>query len=29
MAIEGDYTLLTRVDFFSEPIAPVGHEAAH
>jgi len=27
MAIEGDYTELTRLDFFSEPIAPVGHEA--
>ena len=27
MAIEGDYTLLTRLDFFSEPppIAPVEH----
>jgi cytochrome c oxidase subunit IV len=29
MAIEGDYTEGTRLDFFSEPIAPVGHEAAH
>ena len=27
MAIEGDYTELTRLDFFSEPIAPPGHEA--
>lgn len=29
MAVEGDYTELTRLDFFSEPIAPAGHEAAH
>ena len=27
MVIEGDYTLLTRLDFFSEPIAPAGHTA--
>jgi cytochrome c oxidase subunit IV len=26
MAVEGDYTLLTRMDFFSEPIAPAGLE---
>jgi hypothetical protein len=26
MAVEGDYTLLTRMDAFSEPIAPVGME---
>jgi cytochrome c oxidase subunit IV len=31
MAVEGDYTELTRLDFFSEPIAPAGHvaEGAH
>jgi cytochrome c oxidase subunit IV len=29
MAVEGEYTELTRLDFFSEPLAPVGHEAAH
>jgi cytochrome c oxidase subunit IV len=31
MAVEGDYTELTRLDFFSAPIAPAGHggEAAH
>ena len=28
MAVEGDYTELTRLDFFSEPIVPTGHEAA-
>jgi cytochrome c oxidase subunit 4 len=28
MVVEGDYTELTRLDFFSEPIAPAGHEAA-
>ena len=27
MAIEGDYTELTRLDFFSEPLAPAGHGA--
>ena len=27
MIIEGDYTELTRLDFFSEPIAPAGHAA--
>ena len=26
MAIEGDYTVLTRLDFFSEPPAPAGVE---
>jgi cytochrome c oxidase subunit IV len=29
MAVEGDYTELTRLDFFSEPIVPTGHETAH
>jgi cytochrome c oxidase subunit IV len=31
MAIEGDYTELTRIDFFSAPLAAAGHnaEAAH
>jgi cytochrome c oxidase subunit 4 len=31
MVVEGDYTELTRLDFFSEPIAPAGHaaEAGH
>lgn len=29
MAVEGDYTELTRLDFFSAPIVPTGHEAAH
>ena len=29
MVVEGDYTELTRLDFFSEPIVPAGHEAAH
>lgn len=28
MAVEGDYTELTRLDFFSAPIVPAGHEAA-
>jgi cytochrome c oxidase subunit 4 len=28
MAVEGDYTELTRLDFFSAPLAPTGHEAA-
>jgi cytochrome c oxidase subunit 4 len=27
MAVEGDYTELTRLDFFSAPIVPAGHEA--
>jgi len=29
MAVEGDYTEGTRLDFFSDPIVPAGHEAAH
>jgi caa(3)-type oxidase subunit IV len=29
MAVEGDYTEVTRLDFFSEPIAPAGHGAEH
>jgi cytochrome c oxidase subunit 4 len=29
MAVEGDYTELTRLDFFSAPLAPVGHGAEH
>ena len=29
MAVEGDYTELTRLDFFSEPIAPTGHAEEH
>ena len=29
MAVEGDYTELTRRDFFSEPIVPAGHAAEH
>ncbi len=28
MAVEGDYTELTRLDFFSPPIVPTGHETA-
>jgi cytochrome c oxidase subunit IV len=28
MAIEGDYTEFTRLDFFSAPLAPAGHGAA-
>jgi cytochrome c oxidase subunit IV len=28
MAVEGDYTELTRMDFFSAPLAPAGHEAS-
>jgi caa(3)-type oxidase subunit IV len=27
MAVEGDYTELTRLDFFSEEAAPAGHAA--
>jgi cytochrome c oxidase subunit IV len=27
MAVEGDYTELTRLDFFSAPLAPEGHDA--
>lgn len=26
LAYEGDYTVLTRLDFFSEPLAPAGFE---
>ena len=26
LAWEGDYTVLTRLDFFSEPLAPAGLE---
>jgi cytochrome c oxidase subunit 4 len=29
MAVEGDYTEVTRLSFFSEPIAPAGHGAEH
>jgi len=29
MAVEGDYTELTRRDFFSAPLAPTGHAEAH
>jgi cytochrome c oxidase subunit IV len=29
MAVEGDYTEVTRLNFFSEPIAPAGHGAEH
>jgi cytochrome c oxidase subunit IV len=29
MAVEGDYTQLTRLDFFSEPLAPAGHAEEH
>ena len=29
MAVEGDYTEGTRLDFFSEPIVPAGHGAEH
>ncbi|HEY9182243.1 MAG TPA: cytochrome C oxidase subunit IV family protein [Gammaproteobacteria bacterium] len=29
MAVEGDYTEVTRLDFFSEPIVPAGHGAEH
>jgi cytochrome c oxidase subunit IV len=28
MAVEGDYTEVTRLNFFSEPLVPAGHEAA-
>lgn len=28
MAVEGDYTELTRLDFFSAPAVPAGHGAA-
>jgi cytochrome c oxidase subunit 4 len=29
MAVEGDYTELTRLDFFSAPVVPTGHAEAH
>ena len=29
MAVEGDYTEGTRLDFFSDPIVPEGHGAEH
>ena len=29
MAVEGDYTELKRLDFFSKPLVPSGHEAGH
>ena len=29
MAVEGDYTELTRLDFFSAPVVPAGHAEAH
>jgi cytochrome c oxidase subunit 4 len=29
MAVEGDYTELTRLDFFSAPLPPTGHVEAH
>ncbi len=29
MAVEGDYTEGTRLDFFSAPIVPAGHGAEH
>ena len=29
MAVEGDYTEFTRLDFFSAPIVPTGHAEAH
>jgi len=29
MAVEGDYTELTRLNFFSAPLAPAGHAEAH
>ena len=29
MAVEGDYTELTRFNFFSAPLAPAGHAEAH
>jgi caa(3)-type oxidase subunit IV len=29
MAVEGEYTELTRLDFFSAPLAPAGHAAEH
>jgi caa(3)-type oxidase subunit IV len=29
MAVEGEYTEVTRLDFFSDPIVPTGHAAEH
>ena len=29
MAVEGDYTELKRLDFFSAPLVPSGHAAEH
>jgi|SRR6476469_4492497 cytochrome c oxidase subunit 4 len=29
MAVEGDYTELSRLNFFSPSLAPAGHEAGH
>jgi len=29
MAVEGDYTELKRLDFFSKPIVPAQHEGGH
>ena len=29
MAVEGDYTEFTRLNFFSAPAVPAGHEAGH
>jgi cytochrome c oxidase subunit IV len=29
MAVEGDYTEGTRLNFFSAPIVPAGHEGGH
>jgi cytochrome c oxidase subunit IV len=29
MAVEGDYTELKRLDFFSKPLVPVRHEGGH
>lgn len=29
MAVEGDYTEVVRLDYFSEPIVPAGHGAEH
>jgi cytochrome c oxidase subunit IV len=29
MAVEGDYTEFTRLNFFSAPVVPAGHAAEH
>ena len=29
MAVEGDYTELKRLDFFSKPVVPTRHDAGH